>query len=402
MSTKEIPFGKIKENKVYLSAWGSYPEREIGEIRESEEESIQYFLDRFTDLESKVEALQQDIESSQNKGSFLMKLLHMKEVLPEHIGLGDYRALHDKLNLMESMLTDIIEKNREKNTEIKRALLEEMRVAVEKINWKESTLEIHDIKARWIKTGNAKEDVHEELESEFWELINNFFEKKKQFYEDKKLLGEKRKKEYETLVDEATKVESMFGKDRFDKINYLKEAWKNVGNIPKEEYSPLLMEFNRRLKARPRPVQHTFSLDEALATLQSYYSGDRYNFKVLSDIKTQLKNFKATDYSSRGKRHEAFGLIQLLTEKDFLDKLAMKRFRNFRELERAKKKTIRIGILEELISRDKADLDKFQNNSANFNSGNTGMHDLVMKKLAQQQGKIEIKEKLLASLKSQD
>lgn len=404
MSAKEIPFGNIKEDKIFLNAWGPYAEREIGEVREDEQTSVAYFEERYAELAAKVTALEEEIEASQNKGSFLMKLIHLKEQLGTHDGLGDYQALRDRLSSQEAGLGEIIEKNRERNTEIKQALLEEMKAAVEKINWKEATVEIHDIKARWIKTGNPREDVQESLEGEFWSLIDGFFEKKKQFYEDKKLLGEKRKKAYEEVIAKASQLQNLHGKERFEFIKSLKDEWREIGNIQKQDYSPLFQAFNAKLKSSPRTArtEAAFDLVGLMQTLQKYISGEQsYGFKQLEDLKGPLKTYRPNDLDGKNKRREAFEIIQLLLERDFLDKLAYRRFSNFREMERAKKQQIRIKILEELISRDKSDLEKYQENSANFSSGAGDMMDMVARKLSQQKGKIQVKEKLLQILKAE-
>ncbi len=404
MSAKEIPFGKILENKIILNGWGAYPDREIGVVREDEETSVKYFEERFTELEAKITALETEIESSENKGSFLMKLIHLKELLGTHDGLGDYQSLLDRLTAQEAYLEETIEKNRVRNTQIKQALVEELRVSVEKINWKEATQEIHDIKARWIKTGNPKEELQEELDTAFWGLIDQFFDKKKEFYEDKKRLGEKRKRDYQNVIAKADELENLHGKERFDFIQTLKDEWREIGNIQKEDYSPLLQAFNNKLKPGPRPSQsQSFDIHELNKTLQRFTNGEQpYGFKQLEELKTQLKSYRPSDPEGKNLRRNAFQSIQLLLERDFIDKLAHKRFKNFKELEKGKKRQIRIGILEELINRDKADLDKYQENSANFSSSFGGTMDLIEKKLSQQKGKIQVKETLLQLLKRED
>jgi len=404
VSAKEIPFGKILENKIILNGWGAYPDREIGEVREDEETSVKYFEERFTELEAKITALETEIESSENKGSFLMKLIHLKELLGTHDGLGNYQSLLDRLTAQEAYLEETIEKNRVRNTQIKQALVEELRVSVEKINWKEATQEIHDIKARWIKTGNPKEELQEELDTAFWGLIDQFFDKKKEFYEDKKRLGEKRKRDYQNVIAKADELENLHGKERFDFIQTLKDEWREIGNIQKEDYSPLLRAFNNKLKPGPRHSQsQSFDIHELNKTLQRFTNGEQpYGFKQLEELKTQLKSYRPSDPEGKNLRRNAFQSIQLLLERDFIDKLAHKRFKNFKELEKAKKRQIRIGILEELINRDKADLDKYQENSANFSSSFGGTMDLIEKKLSQQKGKIQVKETLLQLLKRED
>ncbi|MBR08447.1 MAG: hypothetical protein CMP48_12315 [Rickettsiales bacterium] len=405
MSEKEIPFGKIKDGKIFLNAWGEYPEREIGEVREDEESSVKYFEERFEELVKKIDDLEKEIQESQNKGSFLMKLKHLKTQLSEHDGLGDYSILEERLTNQEAHLEDIIQKNRERNSEIKKSLLEEIKAAADKINWKEATLEIHEIKARWIKTGNPKEEEQEQLEEDFWGVIEAFFEKKKEFYEDKKRLGDLRKKEYEDIIERTKTLENLHGKARFDKVAELKQAWKDVGNIPKDEYTELLKTFNYKLKPkRPRVSSFTPSIDieEIIKNLNEFIDGSEvYNFKKLDEIKNTLKNFRPNDFNGKNAKREAFTKVQLLMERDFIDKIANKRFKNFRELEKAKKRQIRIGILEELISRDQTDLEKYQENSANFSSSGNGGLGFIEKKLAQQEAKIKTKTQLLQLMKEE-
>jgi len=406
VSEKEIPFGNIKDDKIFLNAWGENPERQIGEVREDEESSVAYFVEKYEELVKKINDLEKEIEESVNKGSFLMKLKHLKSQLSEHDGLGDYTILEERLTKQEALLEDIIQKNRERNSEIKKSLLEEIRAAADKINWKEATLEIHDIKARWIKTGNPKEDEQEQLEEDFWGVIEAFFEKKKEFYEDKKRLGELRKKEYEEIIERTKTLENLHGKAKFDKIGELKEAWKEVGNIPKEEYTELLKIFNNRLKPkRPRVSSHSqpsMDIKPVLADLDKFIDGsESYNFKKLDEIKNSLKNYRPHDFDGKNAKKEAFTKVQLLMERDFIDKLANKRFNNFRELEKAKKRQIRIGILEELISRDQTDLEKYQENSANFSSSGNGGLGFIEKKLAQQEAKIRTKRQLLKLMKEE-
>ena len=61
----------------------------------------------------------------------------------------------------------------------------------------------------------------------------------------------------------------------------------------------------------------------------------------------------------------------------------------------------RIGILEELISRDQTDLEKYQENSANFSSSGNGGLGVIEKKLAQQEAKIKTKTQLLQLMKEE-
>ena len=84
------PYGYIKNTKVYLRGFLGQEDREIGEVKENEASTLKYFEARFEQLKAKVEKLKNDIQENQNKGSFLMKLIHLRESLFESDALGDF------------------------------------------------------------------------------------------------------------------------------------------------------------------------------------------------------------------------------------------------------------------------------------------------------------------------
>ncbi|MFT6865798.1 MAG: hypothetical protein ACJA08_000623 [Cyclobacteriaceae bacterium] len=400
MEEKGNKYGTIQGNKVILNGWGEYPDREIGEVKDDNpDHSFHYFEERYKELETKISDLEKTIEESINKGSFLMKLLHLKEVIPTHEGLGDYQSLLDKLLTMETLLQEVIAKNREKNSELKKTLISEVQIAADKFNWKEATEEIHDIKTRWIKTGNALEEEQEQLEESFWAIVSGFFEKKKAFYEDKKRLGEKNKVEYEHLVKEAEKLVNIHGKERFEKVKELKDLWAELGNIPKEEYGPLVDLFNKHLKPTNRPQPQTIDLKALIKELDGYLSGTgKVNLKTLEGYRSQLKTYLPAEYKAKQERKEAFSKIQLLKEWDFLINVSSKRLKTYKELDAAEQRKLEIKVLEDLLVRDREDLAKYLSNSGNFTSASGQMNPIIEKKLTQQKMKVAIKEQLLAML----
>ncbi|XOV91804.1 MAG: DUF349 domain-containing protein [Bacteroidota bacterium] len=403
MSKKEIPFGFIDGNDIYLKSWGSHPDRKIGEIKEGDEQSsLDYFETKFKELADKVDSLEKDIDEAENKGSFLMKLKHLNESLKEHDGLGDYLPIEEKLIQLEKDLNNLVHQNRIRNTEIKQAMIEEVKEIEKIINWQESTEKIHEIKTRWIKTGNATEELNESLDEEFWGVISNFFDRKKSFYEDKKRLMQKRKESYESLVGEARKLNDLDGKEKYEKINKLKEQWNETGNIPKEEYIGLKKQFDALIRGRKRggfspPPQ--MDLNQLVEDLKKCYNKEiDYQPRELEFKRKNLIRFKPHHPDLKYLRKEAFRFLQLISERDFLEKLANNRFPDFKKLEESKKQSIKVGILRELLSRDKEDFAKFEENQANFSPGNEEMRQLVEKKMSQQKNKIQVKETLLKHL----
>ena len=140
MSTKEVPFGSIEENKIILNPWNDHPSRVIGEIREEGVEyAINYFVEKYEELVKKVDDLEDTINNTENKGSYLQKVRHLRGGLAEYDGLGDFQLLEDRLKGMEDSLEEIVAKNRIRNTEVKKSLIQELaEVVANTIHWKRS------------------------------------------------------------------------------------------------------------------------------------------------------------------------------------------------------------------------------------------------------------------------
>lgn len=118
-------FGYIKDGKVFLKGFLGRPDRVIGEVKEDEASTLLYFEARFGQVQEKVAKLIEAIQENQNKGSFLMRLIHLRESLFASDALGDFVPLIDSLNEQEAYLSQIIQGNRSKNLEVKLALIEE-------------------------------------------------------------------------------------------------------------------------------------------------------------------------------------------------------------------------------------------------------------------------------------
>ncbi|MFM1914165.1 MAG: hypothetical protein RIR51_2018, partial [Bacteroidota bacterium] len=191
-SATENEFGFCRDGKVFIKPYLNFPEREIGFVRESEEQSLQYFVDRFDLAKSKVTKLMQEVETTQNKGSYLTKAIQMKNYLVEFDGLGDFKPLLDEVERIEVYLTDLIKVNQEKNLEIKRALLQDIAMVVAKEDIIEENDNMKDLRMKWLKTGPVDKEFHEEIEGEFQRLMDDYFEKRKVAYEEKnRIIDEK-------------------------------------------------------------------------------------------------------------------------------------------------------------------------------------------------------------------
>ncbi|MCP4457095.1 MAG: DUF349 domain-containing protein [Cytophagales bacterium] len=395
MSTSDVPFGFIKGTDLILSAWGDHKDRKIGEVKDDgPDAAVKYFQQKFQELETKISELSTIIETSENKGSYLMKLLHLKETLPNHDGLGDYSAILEVLVKNEEVIGDIIQGNRERNAEIKSALLDELKEVLEIINWKEATEKIQDIKERWIKTGNAKEEVNDQLETDFWDGVQGFFDKKKFFYEDKNRLIEVRKKSYEDLIVATDQLPLLKGKDRFDKVKELKATWGEVGNVPSGLYKDLMYRFNSRLKGQKElPPPDFEGIGSVLDAM--YFRSKPIDKDQLQQFRKNLASFRTKEKELKDTRHDLMERINLIWERDFLENLAGKKNRNFHQLEDASQAVILTKLLKEFIVRDRQDLVQYEENSEKFAGHDQKTNRMLERKLGQQRNKIVVKEKLL-------
>ena len=262
----EHPFGYIKDGKVFLRGFLGRNDREIGEVKESESSTIQYFETRFEQIKEKVAKLKSDIEENQNKGSFLMKLIHLRDSLFESDALGDFTPLIEELNQQELLLNEIIQANRSKNLEVKKGLIIEAEGLKNDTDWKETAEKFKELKLRWIKTGPVEKEVNEEIEQQFNEAIQTFFENRRHFFEGLALQAEENIKVYEALVVQAREAHDLpDAKMAFEISKRIQREWKEAGKVPAEKRQPLWDEFsklNNRIFSRykrglnPGPQMH--------------------------------------------------------------------------------------------------------------------------------------------------
>ena len=101
----------MREEKIFRKPWNGFPEREIGVVRDGDlQKSIQYFEDRFSQLENKIQDIETRISEDSNKGSFINNLIHIQRKLPEHDGLGDYQKINQKLQKLIDEIHEVIDR----------------------------------------------------------------------------------------------------------------------------------------------------------------------------------------------------------------------------------------------------------------------------------------------------
>ena len=118
-------YGYVEAGGVWLRPVLGQPARQVGLVKESDDAALLYFGQRYEALRAKVDVLLEKMDVSENKGSFLMKALHLKEQLPAYDGLGDFAGLHGRLAAAEEAIAVTVASNREKNLAAKIGFIHE-------------------------------------------------------------------------------------------------------------------------------------------------------------------------------------------------------------------------------------------------------------------------------------
>ncbi|WP_026952746.1 DUF349 domain-containing protein [Algoriphagus mannitolivorans] len=411
----EHPYGYIKDGKVFLKGFLGKPDRIIGEVKEDEASTISYFEARFEQIKEKVEKLKTDIQENQNKGSFLMKLIHLRDSLYESDALGDFIPLIEDLNQSEEYLNEIIQANRAKNLEVKKALILEAEEMKNDTDWKETAEKFKELKLRWIKTGPVDKEISEEIETQFNDAVQTFFENRRHFYEGLALQAEENIKVYEALVVQAREAHDLpNSKMAFEISKRIQKEWKEAGKVPAEKRQPLWDEFSRlnnRIFSRykrdlnPGPQMHpreVLKKIEAMVdelkkmahqptspSLISRAKAIQEDWKKLPVRKPKEANLPARSYQF---------FMDIIFEKAFIEKLVHGKYPDFESKELQEQNKIKSALLKDLLHRDQSELETMQSNSDNFRVQTPDFEMMMKKKLSGLKRKVDVKNYILKQL----
>lgn len=242
----ENKYGFIADGKIYLNSFLGNPEREIGKVLLTDEKAIEYFENRFKKLVLKVDKLETELSNSQNKGSFLMKIIHLKEQLNTYNGLGDFEALNDRLTDLGNSLQKDVGQNRRKNLVLKKELLDKVQDITERKDYDNDDEALKEIHQHWLRIGRVTEGEEDAIERTFKALVDQFFlEKREEKDREQKIIND-RIARYKNIHDQAR---DLFYKRRYSEYKNdfiaLQQEWKTVGDLPKEKYFKLSRDFKK-------------------------------------------------------------------------------------------------------------------------------------------------------------
>lgn len=411
----EHPYGYIRENKVFLKGFMEQADRQIGEVKEDEASTLKYFEARYDLLRDKVEKLKTDIQENENKGSFLMKLIHLRDSLMKADALGDFIPLIEELNEEESLLNEIILGNRAKNLETKTILNAEAEQLKDSMDWKETTEAFKVLKLRWIKTGPVDKEKQEEIERQFEAIVQHFFENRKHFFEGLALQADENIKTYESLVEQARDAHDFPDvKMAFEISKKIQRQWKVSGKVPAERRQPLWDEFsklNNRIFSKykrtlnPGPMMNPREVMQKVETLTEEIK-EMASKSTSRELISRAKGIQEEWRKLPERKPKEANLIvrsfqffsDIVFEKAFLEKLVHSKYEDFDDKTVEEQTQIKIALIKDLLRRDQTELDAAQTNSENFRVQSADFDIMMKKKLFSVKRKVDVKNYILKQL----
>jgi hypothetical protein len=238
-------YGYVENDGVWLRPVLGQPARQVGVVKESEDAALRYFAQRYEALRAKVDELLAKMEASENKGSFLMKALHLRDQLLTYDGLGDFTSLYRRLTDAEESIAVLVARNREKNLAAKISFIQEAEDLKDSVEWVSASEKVKDLRQGWLKTGPVDKEMTEELETRFQAAVQQFFDRRKAFQADKKAMANRVQSRYRDLIFQAEKLKNS---DQFEttsrQLKQLQQAWRDVnGVLPKKQAAELWTKF---------------------------------------------------------------------------------------------------------------------------------------------------------------
>ena len=419
-------YGFIQDQQVWLKPFMNYPARQVGEVKESEDDSLVYFAKRFEMFQEKVKNLLDRIETSENKGSFLMKVLHMKEQVGSYDALGDFEKIYHTLSKAEADINETIKQNREKNLTTKIALTQEAEALTDSIEWQETTEKLKELRATWIKTGPVEKDLTEEIEERFRTAIENFFERKKNFFEDKKKMQNRVYDKYRDLISQSVSLQnSEDWEGTTAKLKALQNQWKEVGGtLPRKTMTRLWTDFrkahnhfferlkkkinNEKNESRGKYYETNFErkkelVEEGEQLLQRHSLGDAV--RRAKELQAEWKKVGPVSPEVSDMIWERFiKACDKVFEMSSLEHYIRKRQQAANQtLSETDDLQARINALKEFIKSDRNELEVLEDNLGKLSDtpGNDAFRSMLQGKIRNFKRKINTKTEMIESFKNQ-
>ncbi len=409
-------YGFCQDGKVYINAYLNFPQREIGFVRNTEQEALDYFVNRFELAKTKVIQLASEINDVQNKGSYLTKVVQMKAYLAEFDGLGDFQPLFTQLDSLEVFLKDLIQNNQIKNLEIKRALIEDAKVIAGQEDVLQATEDLMELKAKWVKTGPVDKKYQDSLSENFQEVMDHFFLRRRAYFEEKnRQIDEKILilQGYIDSVHQLRKAEDL--DDSIIKVKELQKEWKNVIGLPPKKQSMLWKNFKKANDMffekynRVKGIEYKPRVDPRIQELTTMTGElelklhDQPNMTATADLAkaylVKWKEITAQIKSVDRQMAERFrNVCDKIFEMNYLLRVISYRHPALNEKPRIEQLKIMINQMDYMTKKERGEFEDF---IAQAESDRQMEEKPIISKINTQKRKISMKELLLAGFKAE-
>ncbi len=411
MENKE-EYGYIKDGKVFLKGYLGSEDRQIGEVKRTEEEAIEYFENRFTIAKNKVDTLETEIEEAQNKGSYLTKLVQLRRKLIGFDALGDFIPLLERLDKAEDYLTELIRVNQIKNLEIKRALIEDARTAAAIEDWQAATDELQEVKSKWIRTGPIDNEVQDEVDKEFQDILDGFFHRRREHFAALNKITQAKVDQYEALIKQVKQLSWSKDLDEsYKKTREIRKAWNEIGELPPKKFFKINKAYRHFLKlfydkynlakgiqptvrVDPRTVEQQKLMEQAEHTLRNdNIVTAAENAKVLLSKWKEIRiPYKQSDRELADRFRSTCDKI---FELSYLSRVISRKYPAFELKSEEEQLRTQIREMEWLVGRERNDLEMATMDVERSLTGNEDEDKRMRGRLNIQKRKVAMKDKIL-------
>ncbi len=393
------------------------PDRQIGEVKRTPEEAFKYFEDRYDIALGKVKQLQEDIETAQNKGSYLTKLKQLRKRLLNFDGIGDFLPLLNTLNQLEASLSGMIDENQSNNLEIKQGLLEEALAIADSTDWQEVADMLQEIRTRWIRTGPVPKESQDEIEEAFKTALDGFYQRRKAFFEEQRKITDERLLKYHELIKVADSLlDRRDWDDAFQELKRIQSEWKMVGKIhpkilrdPYKRFKKLTNTFYERyckakgIESKPRldprieAQQKMVAEVDRLAESDDMIAAANRTKTLLNDWKNIRIPFNMVDRELAERFRSACDKI---FELSYLMKVVHRKNPTYSYMSDEQKLHAKYNEMAYIVKRARIDLQQLSETMGNVSTGSDPEMDrMVANNLRTQQRKLLMKEVILEELR---
>lgn len=411
-------FGYVKDGKVYVKAYMAFEEREIGVVKESEEASLQYFTERFERAKEKVKEVEEAVSTAQNKGSFLMKIIHMRDYLATYNGIGDFEPLFAALDALEEQIKVYVAENRLKNLEIKQGLLAEAEKLKDSADWEKTADDFKELKMRWIRTGSAPKEEEDAMCKAFDDIIEGFFQRRKRHFDEQRRLTNQRMDGYRDIYYELRRINRSRDKDTDEaraRVIELQRKWKEVGKVSKWKYVKIWKKYKHEVdtffgNASDYQEEDNYAPQkpptkrELLESVRKIAANNE-NYFPLAEVKKLQGAWKnlgivPNDEEDRDLNNRFRTTCNEIFEHSFLVRLSGERFEGFADKTMFEQVKIKIKVLKETIREDENNLNNMPKHDLNAPPRANGQPRLT-RDYMNLLNKIKSKKRLLKKLQNQ-